>query len=276
MIKQERDTHRQLAGSYATIKAAAEAGFCKRKDHEYGGEEITVKGRLLVRDPKEAYSTTEWSKRGYRLRKGAQPHCLRSARIADRKKVTYAVYREDQVEPKRKVSPTPAALIDILAAVWVINRRAKRCRDLASNYHKRRAHGFAGTVKEEKTELYRLKGQAIHYLLADGQLEVVGHHRFPGGNWAEILQGSGYTFHRPCPPHGGAIVSDLDEIEAKPRGTKEPRLKDALHTVGNYLQGKSLVDVFEWPPKLKERSSRKRRYRDSDRIDGENFDHDAG
>jgi hypothetical protein len=198
---------------------------------------------------------------------------LRSGRIADQKTVTYAVYREDQVEPKRKVSPTPAALIDILAAVWVINRRAKRCRDLASKHHGRRAYGFAGTVKEEKTELYRLKGLAIHHLLADGRLEVVGHHRFPGGNWAEVLQGSGYTFHRPCPPQDGANVEDREEIEAKPKETKEPRLKDARHTVNAYLQGKPSVIVFQWARKVKERAHRRRPYRDGDDLGDDNLDH---
>ncbi len=85
---------------FDTVKAAREAGFRERKIWEYGGEEIYIKGRLLVRNPKEAQSQTEWSRRGYHLRQDAEPHCQRSVHFAGRGSITYPVYREDQVEPK--------------------------------------------------------------------------------------------------------------------------------------------------------------------------------
>jgi hypothetical protein len=218
---------------FETIKAANEAGFRERKKWEYGGEEITVKGRLLVRNPREAISKSAWSKQGFCVPRDAEPHSDRFAYFEGGGNRHYPVYREDQVAPKRQVSPTPPVQIDVLAAVWVINRRAKRCRDLAQAYYRRRAHGFAGAAKDEKLQLYRLQGQALHYLLAEGRLAVAGHHRFPGGHWAEVLRGEGYTFHRPCPEMSDATVVELDGIEAKPRGNKEPRLKDARHTVAS-------------------------------------------
>ena len=241
---------------FTTIKRAMKAGYRERKAWEYGGEEITVKGRLLVRNPHEALSRTEWSKRGFNVRKVAQPHCNRSVYSTERGHISYEVYRKDQVEPKRQVSYTPANLIDLLSAVWVINRRAKRSRDLASCHYQSGTHGFARSVKNEKLELYRLKGRALHYLLAEGQLEIAGCHRFPGGNWAEVVKCGGYTFHRPCPHRTDGTAKQLDDIEAKPRESKEPRLKDALYSVKEFLKGKPKVKVFEWPQKVRTRPTR--------------------
>ncbi len=166
-------------------------------------------------------------------------------------------------------------LIDTLAALWAINRRAKRCRDLASTHYKTGTHGFAAVSKAEKLELYRLKGQALHYLLLEKRLEVVGHHRFPEGNWAEVLKGSGYTFHRPCPTQQGQAVNEIDEIEAKPRGSKEPRLKDALYSIKAYLDGKPQVCVFESAHKAPFRPRRlSRHWNDFDEDSDEDVEDD--
>ena len=254
---------------YNTLKAAREAGFRERKDWEYGGEEITIKGRLLVRNPKEAHSQSQWSNLGFRVRKGAEPHCRRSVHLQVGGHVTYDVYREDQVEPKRKVSPKPPVRIDVLASVWVINRRAKRCRDQASAHYKRGLHGFAGNARKAKDRLYSLKGEALHHLLAEGRLKVVGYHRFPDGNWAELLQGDGYTFHRPCPPRAAAHVEERDQIEAKPRGAKEPRLKDAVHTVEMYLESKPEVQPYQWPAKSP--ASKKQWPGDLEEVDSDEY-----
>ncbi len=236
--------------TFLTIKAAKQAGFHERKEWEYGGEEILVKNHRLVRNPEEAISETAWSKRGYRLKADAEPHCTRSVRSHSAStQLIYPVYRDDQVEPKRQQNLMPAAIINILPALWVINRRAKRCREMAKSHYRHGSHGFAATCKDEKEEMYRLKGQALHYLLEEQRLILVGHHRFPGGIWAELLQGEGFTFHRPCQPQEGAAAEDRSEIEAKPRGTKEPRLKDAIHTVTAYLADKPEVTTFEWPSK---------------------------
>ena len=261
-----------LSSPPTTIKAVKEAGFRARKDWEYGGEEITVKGRLLVRNPKEALSQTEWSRRGFRVRKDAQPLCIRSASLQAGKTVRYPVYREDQVEPKRQVSSPLPVQIDILAALWVANRRAKRCRDLSSKYYTRRMHGFAASAKREKSKIYRLKGQILCYLLLEKQLEIVGYHRFRDGNWAEVLWGRGYTFHRPCPACEGKAVQNCREIDAKPKGATEPRLRDALHTLDTYLVGKPHVGVYEWPTK-EHPTRRHRAYRpppENDWLDGTN------
>jgi len=80
-------------------------------------------------------------------------------------------------------------------------------------------------------------------------LGVVGFHQFPGCIWAEVLEGCGYRFHRPCPAWPGEAAEALGEIEAKPKGRKEPRLKDAIHTLQEYLACKPEAEVYEWPPR---------------------------
>lgn len=240
-----------------------------RKPREYGGLQILVKNRLLVRNPKEAVSATEWSRRGYRVRRGEQPHAWVSGRFGGRHQ-EWAVFRHDQVEPKCKVAQRPATRIDILAAVWVINRRAKRCGKLATTYYGAGQHGLAANAKAQKKELYDVKGRALHYLLAEGKLTVSGYHRFPAGNWAEVLCGGAYIFHRPCPEQPEDAGTRIEDIEAKPRGLNEPRLKDARLTLRDYLAGKPVVDLFRWEPRT--RNERYHRFDDVEHDDDDAVD----
>ena len=74
-----------------------------------------------------------------------------------------------------------------------------------------------------------------------------------------MLEGEGYRFHAPCAPPTGVLPEKvLGEVEAKPKGAKEPKLKDALHTLEQFLNGKPEVRVYGWPgrprPKRKERA----------------------
>ena len=121
----------------------------------------------------------------------------------------------------------PAALVPILSAVWAINRHAKRLRERASAWWDDCRRDLAGKNATRKREHYKLKGQCLHHLLADGLVAVAGHCRFgqAGDLWAEVLVGGGYTFHRPCPPDMNTPdVPHIECIDAKPRGTGEPRL----------------------------------------------------
>jgi hypothetical protein len=104
-----------------------------------------------------------------------------------------------------------------------------------------------------KVEMYALKSQAIHHLVEEGKLKVVGHHEFSGG-WAEILEGEQYRLHRPCPEPDKQAVGKgefLGEIEAKPKDASEPRLKDAIFTIEAYLLDKPWVESYSWPPRTK-------------------------
>lgn len=93
-------------------------------------------------------------------------------------------------------------LVDVLVALWTLNRRAKRCRDMAAHFYDCRKHGLAGNARDEKEAIYRLKGQALHWLVEDGRLSHDGCHMFKSDDgqqlWSEVLAGEGYSFHRPC------------------------------------------------------------------------------
>ncbi len=91
------------------------------------------------------------------------------------------------------------ARLSVLSAIFTLNRRAKRCRDLAQHYYQENMHGLAGKHKREKERIYLLKGQVLAHLLVEERLKVTGVHQFQGGNFAEVLEGEGYRFHRPCP-----------------------------------------------------------------------------
>jgi hypothetical protein len=252
-----------MDSNFPTLKAARAAGYRSLRRGEYGGEQTVVKGRTLVRNPEMAVSETEWGRRGFAVKPDAQPHAYLSGYSYYHS--TWPVYREDQVEPKKERNRTPPKRIDVLVALWVVNRAAKRYRDAASKHYgnaraakhsfdRERAgalFGLANISATKKRCYYRLKSQATAYLVAEGHLTVVGYHRF-GNNWAEVLQADVYTVHRPCPPQpGDAGARQIDDIEAKPRGAKEPRLKYAIHTLKKYLKGKPVVPVYEWPARPK-------------------------
>jgi hypothetical protein len=138
--------------------------------------------------------------------------------------------------------------LPVLAALFTLNRRAKRCRDLAQTYYQRRMHGVAAEMKREKNRIYDIKGQVLLHMVEAGVLVGGKFHRFEFGNWAEILAGGGYTFHRPCPPQEEANIEAamIESIEAKPKSAKEPTLEVAYEVVGNYLQGKNRASVYQW------------------------------
>jgi hypothetical protein len=137
--------------------------------------------------------------------------------------------------------------LSVHAALFTLNRRAKRCRNLAREYYEKRMYRLAGSMRREKERVYDLKGQALHYLIEDGLLTNDGYHRFNGGACSEILTGEGYSFHRPCREPDGELLDDRSEIEAKPKGAKEPTLAAAYEVVEEYLLDKPKVPVYQWP-----------------------------
>jgi hypothetical protein len=82
-----------------------------------------------------------------------------------------------------------------------------------------------------------------------GKLKFVGYHRFPR-NHAEVLEGEGYGFHRPCPTPTAKVVVDLHCIDAKPVDAAEPSYQDALYSVGQFLVDKPKVEVYQRPMRV--------------------------
>jgi len=180
---------------FKSLKAARAAGYHDLRDEEYGGEQTQVEGRTLVRDPQVAVSKTAWGERGFRVRRGETPHAEVSGTVGGKNR-SWFVYRDDQVEPKRVVRRLEPKRVPLLAAVWTINRTAKRFRDAATRHYRGGRHGFAGDASQRKEMLYARKGQALHHLMADGTLQHAGYHRFPGNKWARGTDGSGLHLHR--------------------------------------------------------------------------------
>lgn len=123
--------------------------------------------------------------------------------------------------------------VDLLAAIFTVNRAAKRQRDLAQQHYRRGMHGFAGSSKTRKREYYDLKDRGIVAAHQAGRLACVSRH---GGLY--LWTGKGYSFHSTLKPEGAEVpelpLRDGEEhlfIEAKPKGVKEPRLIDALRTL---------------------------------------------
>jgi len=150
---------------------------------------------------------------------------------------------------KAEKSRKRAAELPLLTALFTLNRRAKRCRDLAQTYYQSGMYGLAGKMKREKKRIYHLKGQVLHHLVEAGVLVGGKYHRFEFGVCAEILEGGGYTFHRPCPPQVN-VANVIESIEAKPKGSREPSLLVAFEVINNFLEGKELVSVYQWPPRM--------------------------
>jgi hypothetical protein len=157
----------------------------------------------------------------------------------------------ERLRRKEERQKRPLGRCDLLLALFILNRRAKRCRDLAQNHYRNSRHGLAGHNRREKESIYATKEQALHYLVDDGRLTHAGYHQFDSGLWSEVLAGEGFIFHRPCPPVDGMEPGILDDIEAKPKGRKEPTLKVAHQVLADYLVDKPIVAVYHWPPRVR-------------------------
>jgi hypothetical protein len=153
----------------------------------------------------------------------------------------------------------PPRTVPILLALWSLNRFAKRFRDASRVGFNEGNHEWARWYSSLKASIYPLKEQCLHYLLANGELEVNGHHRFKGGisdgNWAEVLAGDGYQFHRPCPPPSPPPddLVELEGIEAKPVDATEATYRDALFTVIEWFRGRERVKVYQWQSREEQR-----------------------
>jgi hypothetical protein len=147
---------------FKTIKSAEAAGFHRMKSDEYGGEQITVKGVLLAKNPSNARSMTAWKEAGRKIIDPQQPHAVLCHRVGGAKSVTYSIYRMDQTAPiKRRSTPKPPFAFSlqleiVLAALFAVNRSAKRYRDAAQSCYQHSQHGFAKMHRVKKEYLYSL------------------------------------------------------------------------------------------------------------------------
>lgn len=127
----------------------------------------------------------------------------------------------------KRNAPKEIRPCDLLAAIFAVNRAAKRWRDTAQKHYQAGSHGLARTAREKKESLYELKDQGIAAAYTAGRINVVERHA-----GLILYRGEGYCFHSRLEPMELDEIPEGDsapiEIEAKPKGAKEPRQIDAI------------------------------------------------
>lgn len=126
--------------------------------------------------PEGLKTITQWKQEGMRLRAEAEPT---GYVWSPGHNTHHALYASGSVEPVKKQSPgEPHALTpeNIGAALFEINKAAKRRRDAAAAAYARRHHGVAAEQRVQKERLYSLKGEVLSKAEKDGIARFVGYH----------------------------------------------------------------------------------------------------
>jgi len=165
----------------------------------------------------------QWSEVGRSINRGSQPSAMIEGKYGP-----YRLYSEAKTRPKRKRTPKPPQAIDLLQAIFIVTRAAKRSRDAAQTCDEARKAGFASMHRKRQEECYRLKNRGIVEAVHAGLLA-------PKSLDGKLMyRGGGYCFHSFMRPVGWRPSAEAGEdirIEAKPKSKKEPRLKDAMFTL---------------------------------------------
>jgi len=200
----------------------------------------------FARDHVEAITTRTHANRSLRKSvSGLSPCAVRY--VKPRGGQFCEVYRVSELKPLR---PKPAAKeIDLLLAIWTINRAAKRMRDLAKNYYLKGVYGLATKRKEQKDHFYDLKDRGIVAAYRQGIIQFVEIVEYENGTALAVYQGGGYYFHSFLVPSqilASLFSDDADSvaassvvryeegellIEAKPKSKNEGRRIDAIATL---------------------------------------------
>jgi len=169
--------------------------------------------------------------------------------------------------PARKVKIVEPKTVDLLAAIFGVNRSAKRYRDAAQMNYRSGAHGFAGNCKERKQALYILEDRGIVEACRLGRLKAEGTHGV-----LTVYRGEGYCFHsllRPLGPSLPALEFDANDagclfVEQKLKSAREPRLKDSIATLEALSKEEQYGDFqrLSFPPRPSQRRARFRDYED--------------
>ena len=111
-----------------------------------------------------------------KLRKNAEP----SAYVyINGRNEHYELYVENAMTARKTVRPgktLPTTPDNIGAALFEINKAAKRRRDAATRAYGKRRHGAAGVQKNAKENLYDLKNRVLEKSIANGWAHLVGYH----------------------------------------------------------------------------------------------------
>lgn len=212
----------------------------------------------------EVLSITAGRKRLLTLRRAAQPV---AAKFSRRYRFYFKVYRRSDFKAAVQRLPRAPVAVDLLKAIFTVNRSAKRYRDAASAHYSHRKHAFARAAKETKEALYELKDDGIATAYRLGRIAYVG---LAGG--LAVYRGEGYCFHSTLIPEGVELTevdaSDPIFVESKARTKDEPRLKDAVFTLEKLDPDFTGFDVLPAPTR---RTSCYRKYKDDGNYDDEEW-----
>jgi hypothetical protein len=161
------------------------------------------------------------------------------------------MYALTSLDGSYKPQPSPG---EVCRGLWSLNRIAKRKRDEAQLLWQAREHTQSKQKSAEKRAIYLLKGQALHYLLAEDILSVESVHRFDE-ECAQLLSGQGYRFHRPAPAVESAVNIGVPQIDAKPVDVSEMEEFEANQIIRKYLSGRAFVSQYEWPKRARRHES---------------------
>ena len=190
---------------------------------------------------------------------GGEFFLYEEARV-DRAEADPAWQEARQKWDRRKNMPVSTKTVDLLAAIYAVNRSAKRYREQARTCYSKRKHGFASQAKEQKELLYRLKDNGIATAYLEGRIHSVG---LLAEGMVEY-RGEGYCFHSTLLPQAVDLAkqegSEPLRVEAKPCETKEPSLKDAIYTLQQLPQvpHKFVRLEPEWQRQQEKERARKR------------------
>jgi hypothetical protein len=149
--------------------------------------------------------------------------------------------RTDQLSPKPPRPIQPPQAVDLLAAIFAVNRSAKRFRDAAQRCYVRFAHNCARIARNKKEKLYSLKDRGIAAAYRAGKLHYCGMHAR-----LATYMGDGYRFHSRLQPfEATADDAPFLLVEAKPKTAREARLMDAEYTLAHVpldLTGFGILD----------------------------------
>ncbi len=219
----------------STKKAAKDLGLrladkwvCKGRYPKPDSVGIVVKGETYYSEDETEEVTSRSAARKLGLRPAGPPVGVRGGRVGG-KYQEWEVYRISECIPIRPQIVNPPQHVDLLAAIFAVNRAAKRYRNTAQLHYRDGRHGLAGHSSKSKRELYQLKDFGIAAAYQLGRIQCDGIH----GTLA-IYRGEGYCFHSTLVPESLDAASEDDSpitIEAKPRELREARLCDAVFTL---------------------------------------------
>jgi hypothetical protein len=169
---------------------------------------------------------------------------------------------EDHPLRRKEIKREQPHTVDLLAALFCVNRSTKRYRDAASASYAARAYGFATTHKRTKEFLYALKDCGIAAAFSLGRIHLTGQR----GSFAEY-RGEGYCFHSLLLPVGAQPAQLSTEellVESKPKTAKEVRLCDAIFTLKQATNPGADFTCLQFPSRYKTCAGEARGGRDSE------------